>query len=208
MKAIRRHLRAAKAAVQKGFTLIELAVVGLFLGLLAVFAISQFSGAATDNTKAVAIFEASQKISDNWAMLAQSCGVNSNVTTTVVGSGAATTTAGKNLSLLLGTAAPSATYTACYNSSGIRPLAGLASGAAGAEKFETSAIELTSVDSRNMGVVFKGVPANVFEALFLKYSGSTTLPLATASATPSSSVRFGYTAEASGARDVTFVRPL
>lgn len=208
MKAIRRHLRTAKAAVQKGFTLIELAVVGLFLGLLAVFAISQFSGAATDNTKAVAMFEASQKLSDNWAMLAQSCGVSSNVTTTVVGSGAAATTAGKNLSMLLGTAPASATYTSCYNSSGIRPLAGLATGAAGAEKFEGATIELTSVDARNMGVVFKGVPSNVFEAVFLKYSGSTTLPLATAAAAASASVRFGYTAESGGTRDVTFVRPL
>lgn len=208
MKAIRRRLSAAKAAVQKGFTLIELAIVGLFLGLLAVFAISQFSGAATDNTRATAMFEATQKISDNWAMLAQSCGVSSNVTAIEVGTGAAPTVAGKNLSLLLGTAPPATAYTACYNASGIRPLAGMTTGAAGAERFEGSALVLTSVDSRNLGVTFQSVPANVFEAMFLKYAGSSTLPAPTASVAASSTNRFAYTAETAGARSVTFVRPL
>ncbi len=208
MKLLRKNLKATRKAVQKGFTLIELAVVGLFLGLLAVFAISQFSGAATDNTKATSMFESAQKLSDNWAILAQTCAVSSDVTATVVGSGAGTTNADKNLSLLLGTAAVSSTYQNCYNSAGIRPLTGMSTGAAGAEKINEVDVDLVAVDSRNIGVLYKSVPKNVFEAMYLKYSGSTTLPASTATATASSTVPFGYTAETSGARNVTFVRPL
>lgn len=210
MKALRRNLKLARQVAQKGFTLIELAVVGLFLGLLAVFAISQFSGAATDTTKASTMFEAAQKISDNWAILAQACAIPTAITTANVSAGTATAAEDKNLSLLLGTAGPATAYTDCYNVSGIRPLTGLSAGAQGAEKINDLTVKLAAVSgtTRHVAVTYKSVPANTFAAIYLKYSGSTTLPDAATTVAVASTTPLAYTAETGGVRDVTFVRPL
>lgn len=201
-------LKRVAARRSKGFTLIELAIIGLFLGLLAVFAISQFGSTATDNTKGSAMMEAAQKMSDNWAILAQTCGVSTQVGTALVGSGAATTTAGKNMSLLLGTAPVAAAYADCYKQAGVRPLLGASSGAAGAETINGLSPELaTDATGTYMYVRYKQVPANLFTALNSKY-GSGAAVAATATVAEGGNVSFAYTAEASGTRTVTFVRPL
>lgn len=215
MKPFNRALKQSRKSVQKGFTLIELAIVGLFLGLLAVFAISQFSGSATDSTRANGLSESAQKIADNWALVSLACGVDSNVTTLNMVDNNTTTPAAKNLSMLVGNAAPNATaFANCFNQSGVRPLNNLTQGAAGAESIYGYAVTLgnTTVNGRNaMTVSFANVPENVFLSLYNKLSSvsgaasATSVPAATVDTTDPA-IRF--TANASGRRTVTLVRAL
>lgn len=214
MKLFNRALKQSRKSVQKGFTLIELAIVGLFLGLLAVFAISQFSGSATDSTRANGLGESAQKIADNWALVSQACGVDSNVTTLNMVTNAATGAAAGNLSMLLGNSAPNAAFTNCFNQSGVRPLNNLTQGAAGSEAIYGYTVTLgnTTVNGRNaMTVAFANVPENVFLALYNKLSSvsgaasATSVPAATTDTTDPA-IRFS--ANASGRRTITLVRAL
>jgi type II secretory pathway pseudopilin PulG len=221
MNLFRRQLTAVKRAAQKGFTLIELAIVGLFLGLLAIFAVSQFSGSATDTTKANGLFEASIKIADNWALVAQSCGISNDITLTNMVTGVTGTTlpatAAANLDMILGVANANSAYTSCVNSSGIRPLTSVATGTAGAEVIQgykvTAATNLTLFPGRNtmmltFGSAAKYVPDTLVLPLYNKYSSAT--GASTASTVPAtadtadSAIQFGATA----ARTLTLVKSL
>ena len=196
---------------QKGFTLIELAIVGIFLGLLAVFAISQFGGSATNTTRANAVNEAATKIADNWSIIAQQCNTSTDVTAISLTGGASP--AANNLSMLVGNTQPSATYQACYNQSGVRPLAGISTGAAGAEQVQgyTVSVSNGTVGASNaMLVQLAGVPDSVTLALYNKLSSvagansATTVPAAADTTDPQ--IRFS-TATA-GLRTVTIVKVL
>jgi Tfp pilus assembly protein PilE len=212
MKKLRQHLKAARKAANKGFTLIELAIIGLFLGLLAVFAVSQFSSSAADTTRVTGLQEVAQKVADNWALLAQSCGVSSDVTALNLVTNNATGAAAGNLSLLLGNSTPHATYTNCFNQSGVRPMSNMAKGSAGSETIYDYPITLgsTTVGGRPaMLVNFANVPENVALIAYNRFSSASGAATATslpASDTSDTSLRLS-TASA-GKRTVTFVRVL
>lgn len=203
MNLFRRNLKSVKKASQKGFTLIELAIVGLFLGLLAIFAITQFSGSATTNTKANGLFEATTKIADNWALVAQSCGISTDITATDLTAAATTgpVNAKDNLNMLLGSASASATYSACVASSGIRPLNGLSTGGT------TPTIQGYAIGVTNPGysgrptvaITYSGTPATLTLPLFNKYSSQTGASTATSvPSTPDTTdpvVQFNTTAQ-------------
>lgn len=213
MKLFRKNLKAVRTAAQKGFTLIELAIVGLFLGLLAVFAISQFSGAATDSTRANGLVQASQKIADNWSLVAQTCGADTNITTLNLTTNTATGAAAGNLSLLLGNTAAHSNFTSCFNQSGVRPLTNLSVGTAGAETVYGYGVTVanTTVNSRNaLAVSYAGVPDSVTLALYNKMSsaaGATTATAVPATAdTTDSAIRFSTAT--GGKRTITLIRVL
>lgn len=196
--------------LQKGMTLIELAIVGLFLGLLALFGISQFSGSATDTTKAAGLYEASGKIADSWTLISQTCGTAIDIATSPI---SATPTAAKNLSVILGTATPDTGYTSCFNQSGVRPLAGLTTGAAGAEAVYGYAVSAENVAAspKKLAVSYAAVPEELVLALYNKYSSAagakaaSTLP-ATAD---TSDAQIQFAAKGTGTtRVLTIVRPL
>lgn len=203
MKLFQRNMKLMRKSAQKGFTLIELAIVGLFLGLLAVFAISQFTGSATDTTKAKAMVTVATKSADNWALLAQECGVSKTI---------AAGDTGKVLNILMGSqsvtaAALTGVDDACYNSSGIRPLTGMTKYDGTAHKYENFTVTLSSVGTRHLGVVYTGVTSEVFTELFKQLKGGTT-PIATATLAASANESLAYTAETGGKRTVTVIRPL
>ena len=209
MKNLNRTSRL-NAKLQKGMTLIELAIVGLFLGLLALFGISQFSGSATDTTKAAGLYEASGKIADSWTLISQTCGTAIDIATSPI---SATPTAAENLSVILGTATPDTAYTSCFNQSGVRPLAGLTTGAAGAEAvygYAVSAVN-TAANPKKLAVTYAAVPEELILALYNKYSSAagakaaSALP-ATADATDPQ-VQFAVKG-AGTTRALTIVRPL
>lgn len=201
---IARRLKDIRRSLNKGFTLIELAIVGLFLGLLAVFAISQFSGSATDNTRANSLVEASQKLADNWSLIAQQCGISTDVTAVSLTGGASA--ADNNLSLLVGNASPSATYTSCINLSGVRAMSGLTTGAAGAEKVNDFVVDLNTPSAGKFGVAYQAVPDQLALVLWTKLTGQTTLPAAADATTAPNAITLG--APTSGKRTVTLVRAL
>ena len=212
MKLFRRNLKLAKKA-QKGFTLIELAIVGLFLGLLAIFAISQFTGGATDTTRANGMAESSQKIADNWSIVAQQCQVSTDVTSLNLTTNAATGAAAGNLSMLLGNTAPHSTYTSCFNQSGVKPLSNMAVGSAGNETIYSYAVTLgnTSINGKNaMTVSYAGVPENIVLALYNRLSSDANASTATVvpATANTSDPALRFSAAVSGRRTVTLVRTL
>jgi Tfp pilus assembly protein PilE len=209
MKHLNRNKRM-NTMYQKGMTLIELAIVGIFLGLLALFGISQFSGSATDTTKAAGLYEAAGKIADSFTLASQTCGTTTDVTASTL---ATTPSAAATLSVLLGTAQPADAQKACFGQSGVRPLAGLTKGASGAETVYEFPITLSNpgADLKKVGVSMAGVPEVLVLALYNKYSSvagaksATTLPAATADTTDA---QIRFTANTAGTRTVTIVRPL
>jgi hypothetical protein len=202
-----KQLTNIKKAAQKGFTLIELAIVGLFLGLLAIFAITQFSGSATDTTKANSLYEASTKIVDNWALVSMQCGTTTDITASPLGN--ATPTAAANMSMLLGTSAVNATYAGCYSTSGIKALSGIATGAAGSEKVQgfTTTLAKGATD-RQVKVAYALVPDNVVLPLYNKYSSASGASTATAvpatADTTDPQIQFG--ALSGGTRTMTIIK--
>ncbi len=200
---LNRTLKRVLAKAQKGFTLIELAIVGLFLGILAVYAISQFTGGGADKAKAQSLYEAATKVTDNWSLIVMECGMSKSF-------GSTAAIAKANLSYVLGTSstAPTGTTATCLAAAGARTLSGLASGGAGTEKVQGFTIEVADVGTAgHVGVTFKGVPANVFSNAYEKF-GTGAAITATSTVAASATAPFAFTAESSGTRDITFVRPL
>lgn len=173
MNHLSRRARTAARKLQKGFTLIELAIVGLFLGLLAIFAITQFTGSVTNETRANAIIEASQKITDNWSLVAQTCGLSSAMNAATTGadltlgnataSGTEVATGDNNLGWLVGAGGTvHATYTACVASSGVKQMNGLTSGAVGSLKMNGYDLSVAaSSTSSALALSFGNVPTAV-----------------------------------------------
>ena len=200
--------KKTKLLAQRGFTLIELAIVGLFLGLLAIFTVSQFTGGATDTTKANGMYAAANKLAENWSLIAMQCGTTTDIATSPIGD-SASPTANENLAVLMGTSAPIATYTACYNQSGVKPLQGLGVGSATAGfKIHDYPFTATVTAGRTLNIAYTGVPANIFQALYSKYSASasaTPTPAATATDSADTQIRYGAQA-ADGSRTVTLLK--
>lgn len=202
------RLRRMKKKVQRGLTLIELAIIGLFLGILSVFTINQFSGGATDTTKANAVYEASGKLADNWSLLAMTCGTTLDTAASPLAGGTASNV--RSLGLLVGALTPATAYQGCYNASGAKPLAGLAQGdATNGFSIQGYAVGV-SVSGKAMTVTFTGVPDSLVLPLYNKYSSvsgaknASSVP-ATADA---SDPAIQFTALASGVRDLKIIRQM
>lgn len=202
----KQNLKSRK--MQAGLTLIELAVVGVFLAVLALFAVNTFSSKVTVGTKSQGLYSAADKIAQSWASVVANCGISADITQNAVGTGAA-----GNLSVLLGTdPTPESDFQACFAASGVKPLAGLSSGAAGAEKVYGFSVQVgySTSEPGRVQVTFRDVPDELVVPMYNKYSSvstastATTLP-ATADTTDAT-VRFS--AATAGKRDVTVIRTL
>ena len=203
-------IRQFKQSAKKGFTLIELAIVGIFLGLLALFAIAMFGSNATTATKAKGLYEAATKTADNWAVLSQSCGLTSNVKETDL-TGGNDTTGANNLSLLLGTAPVAQAYKACYDASGIRPLSGTSKGAPGEETvYEFPMTVSASSTSGSMGISYANVAPEVALAMYQAYSSAPKASIATTMPTTADTTdpQLRFSAPVDGKYTVTIMRAL
>lgn len=217
MKSLKKTLSFVTRKAQQGFTLIELAIVGIFLGLLAVFAISMFANSATDTTKAKSLYEAATKIADNWGILAQTCGQPNDISATLISNDAVVTgTPAKNLAMLLGsttaTQVAATAYQACYTNSGIRPLSGVSTGSAGSETVQGYPITVANktINGRNaLAVSYAGVPENVVVAMFNSYSSYAGASAATSlQASDTADNQLQYSTATAGKRTVTVIRSL
>jgi prepilin-type N-terminal cleavage/methylation domain-containing protein len=65
---------------QRGFSLIELLIAVIIIGVLAAIAISGFGSGATANARAKAIFNVASKLSNNWLYVATGLGISSSIT--------------------------------------------------------------------------------------------------------------------------------
>lgn len=208
-----------KLKVQKGFTLIELAIVGLFLGLLAIFAITQFSGSATDTTRANSVYEASGKISENWALLTMQCGTSSDIgaldftsakgASTTADSAVGGTVSNHNLAVLLGASTVHADWSGCMASSGVKTLGGLAKGDTtnGFSIYDYAIALGKGATAKDIKVQFSSVPDSVVLALYNKLSsasGAATATALPASDTSDPTVQFSTASAAT--RTLTIIR--
>lgn len=197
-----------KKRLQRGLTLIELSIIGLFLGILAIFTIIQFSGSASDSTKSSALYEISSNLADNWALLNMTCNTTLDASANPIAGGTASNV--RSLGLLLGALSPASAYQSCYSASGVKGLAGLAQGDV-TNGFSAQGYALgIAVTGKVMTVTFTGVPDNLILPLYNKYSSvagaksAGSLP-ATADV---SDAAIQFTAVSGGVRDLKILRQM
>lgn len=197
-----------RAKQQKGLTLIELAIVGLFLGLLALFAVNKFSSKVTVGTKSLGLYQAADQLAQAWGTATANCGISRDITASDFT--ADTASAAGNLSALLGTGAVNSDYAACFSSSGIKTLNGLAAGPQGNEAVYGYRVSASTPAPDRIALTFTAVPEELILPLFNKYSSATGAATATTlpavADTTDSTIRFS--AATNGKRDLTIVRTL
>lgn len=204
---------------QKGLTLLEAALATLIIAVLLIIGVSIFKGGAVNTQKANALNEIASKLAHSWSVLADSCNLKVDITS--AGNAAGTVITGSpsvarlNLALLLGTTYPTATYTSCYTSSGIKQLKDVGKGAFNAEKtnldYAYGDPVYVSINNNNyIGIVIAGVPEEVVLELFKKLSRVTGASTATSvpalADTTDQNIRF--TVASGGVRTVTLLKLL
>lgn len=199
---------------QQGFTLVELAVVGIFLGLLAVFAISAFNGSATSSTRAKALAEASSKVSANWGLVIQYCRIPSDISATAVSSLSLGNVSRANLSYLLGSdSSLNTNYISCINQAGIRQLLGVSTGAAGSEKvqeYPIGSVATLNIAGRSyLAITYSNVPDNVVLSAYNQLSSASGASTATAlPVSDSADQQLRFSTVTAGVRSLTFINPI
>jgi prepilin-type N-terminal cleavage/methylation domain-containing protein len=197
------HSPAPNLNKQKGMTLIELIIVVVVLGFLAIVAAKAFSNAGvTDGSKAQALFEASGKLSQNTVLLAQAAGTSPVVT------GSTLPSTGNTLLdvLVTGVSAFNTTsYPNAYATSGVTAMPTLVQGSSGSYRVAGYALTMGGGNNAPHTFQFASVPDGVTQILVAKY-GSNATSLATAGDSTNPVIQYG-TATA-GLRTVTILRPL
>lgn len=191
-----------KQAKQKGFTLIELVIVVVILGILALVISRQFGGSVSNGAKANALYESANKLSQNWALLAQQAG-----TSTVVASSPLVDTGKTAVDVLIGGSTyVAAAYQPAWSQAGLIPLTDLAQGTAGAGAYTISSYPVTfgGGGGSALTVTYTGVPDELVLQVVQKH-GSNVTTLAASDAT-NGVVQYG-TATA-GARSMTILKPI
>lgn len=191
-----------KKMKQKGFTLIELVIVVVILGVLALVVARQFGGSVTNGAKANALYEAANKVTQNWALLAQQGGAS----TTVASSPMILATKTAEDVVVGGSPYVAAAYQAAWSQGGLIPLTDLAQGTPGAGAYTISsyAFTLAGGGATPLEVTYAGVPDELVLQVVQKHgSGVTTLA---ASDATNAVVRYG-TATA-GMRSLTIRKPV
>lgn len=196
---------------QRGYTLVELAIIGMFVGLLAVFSVDQMSARVGDAQKANAIHLNSKRLADGWSALWQFCGLSADSLASVSVGNGASTAAANNISLLAGLVPANASYTRCFTASGLRPMSTVMTGPAGSTKFMGFATtwSYTTVFGRHAAVIsYANVPDDVFLPLYRKHSkvatAASTYSMAAAT-TDTTDPGFRFSAATAGRRTVSII---
>jgi len=184
----------------RGFTLIELIIVVVVLGIVAAVLIRAMTG-STDGAKAQAISEVTEKAVSSWQLLNQVCGTNSAY------SGNPLPATGKTVSDVIfgGSANVADAYKVCYASSTVKALTeagqpGSASGKYNVQGFEVSFTDGGTSPSK---VSFASVPDPIVLAVARKYTPG----LATLAASDATSSVVQYSvAGADNTRTLTLIK--
>lgn len=169
----------------RGFTLIELVIVVVVVGFLALIMTKQFGQNVNRGASAQALYNAARKLGDNWMAITTSAGVPTTVaSTSLAGTGYTA------LDILIG----GKTYMASaqqyhWEKSGIRAMADLAKGASGSYTVGGYSVSLSGGGTSPMSIVYSTVPDEIVLQIVRKY-GSGVATLAT-SDTTDASIQYG-----------------
>lgn len=200
---------AAPAKKQSGFTMIELLVVIVILGALAIIASPMITeGQKTADT--ISYYDTATRMSTAWQFGTSKCQVSNRIGTSPV---TTTASAANHLTLLVDGTGVAATYSGCWNSAKVEPLnrSGVR-GSAGAYTFNGATVTIANFvqgSTNRVATTFSDVEDNSVLELVQKYGGQagakalTALPAA--ADITDKSIQFGA-GDADGARSLTIIK--
>lgn len=206
MQAIKKAKKRRRA--QAGFSLVEIAIVLVIVGVLSAI-VARALGGSTDKTNATALIRMSQKMTDNWSMIAQTCGTTTDVNNSPVTANDPDNTRdlliGGNGSFNGAYSVPSG-YVACYQQAKVLPLTDSAQWDGG--KWVVSGYEPTLGWSDASGmptliVTYSSVPNAIALAVVQHF-----VPGVTTVSDTFSSPSVSLTAGANGTQSVELRRPV
>lgn len=205
LTAARTQYKKSMRHAQKGFTLVELLVVLIVVGIIAVLAVPSLLG-STSSARAETLRDAATKMAMNWQIMNQSCGTSKDVTSAITSAG----TAGASLDLIFRGTGLTAAYSGCYNTSGVRALVEMAKGSGGSYTVNDYAVSVSGGSSvaAPYQVTFTGVPVDIALPLYQKLSAASGAANATAmpSSADTTDNAFRFTAPSGGTTNVTILR--
>lgn len=181
---------------QAGFTLVELMIVVVLLGIIAAIVISNMVG-NTDSARAQLLKRVSKSSVESIAQIARTCGTSSAV------SGSVLPASGRTMLdiVFLGEPAVSATYKTCYADSSVRALRDSVTKSGSTWQVGAFPMNVTGGGLAKFNVEFQRVPEATVLALAQAYTEN--LTTLAASDTTSDVIRYG--AASGGTRTVTVV---
>lgn len=198
---------------QQGLSAIELFVVVIIIGIVAAITARNLVG-STDKTKALALITMSQKMTDNWTLIAQSCGTTSDPASSPVtgnsDSNAVQLLIGGNTNAGAGGYEVPSSHEACYRQSGVLALTDSAQWDGTnnnwmVEGFEPKFSRAAVSGQFFMETQYQDVPDELALEVVKRYIPSLT-ELGTGANTTYTSVQYG--AGSAGVRSVTIRRPI
>jgi MSHA pilin protein MshA len=180
-----------------GFTLIELVIVVVILGVLALVVAKQFGSSVSNSAKANSLYVSADKLITNWVLLTTSAGTSSIV------AGSQIPTSGSDAMdvLIGGQPNVAAAYKPVWTQTGLTPLTDLVQGSSGAYTIMGYGTSMSGGSGvLPVKIIFNGVPDEVVLLLVKKY-GSNVSTLSGLGDTTNPVIQYGV--PSAGSRSIT-----